>query len=234
MHDTRASAEEKEARWWETRMLFGSEGTSLLLPHLYAYRYPWEILPHIGALIEELGASLPRERFSKMGEGIWIAKSAHLAENVSIVAPSIIDEEAELRPGAFLRGGTLVGRRAVVGNSTELKNCILFDEVQVPHYNYVGDSVLGYRAQMGAGAVTSNVKGDRSPVLIRTTDGAVESGRKKCGAFLGDLAEIGCHAVLNPGTVIGRESRVYPLSSVRGCVPPHSIFKGADRIIPQK
>ncbi len=230
------ATEEKELpcpKGWETRALFQTRGTSLLFSHFLAFCYPWEILPHISELIAEAGASLPRDRFSKTGDGIWIAKSARLAENISIAPPCIIDEEAELRPGSFLRGGVLVGRRAVVGNSTELKNAILFDEVQVPHYNYVGDSILGYRAHMGAGAVTSNVKGDRSPIAIHTPEGNLETHRKKCGAFLGDLAEIGCHAVLNPGSIVGRECRVYPLASVRGYIPPRSIFKGKGCIVPQ-
>ncbi len=214
--------------------LWKQENSSLALPHVLAVRYPWEILASLGELIRALGEKLPRADFEERAAGIWVARSAKLAENVSLTGPLIIDAEAELRPGAFVRGGVIIGRRAVVGNSTELKNCILFDEAAVPHYNYVGDSILGYHAHLGAGAVTSNVKGDNSAVVIHTPFGDVDTGRRKCGAFLGDRAEVGCHAVLNPGTVIGCESRIYPLSFVRGYVPPQSIHKQNGSVVLQK
>ncbi len=216
------------------RALWRKEGSSLAYSHILAARYPWELLPSIGALIHTLGEALPSADYEEREAGIWVARSARLADGVSLTGPLIIDAEAELRPGAFVRGGVIIGRRAVVGNSTELKNCILFDEAAVPHYNYVGDSILGYHAHLGAGAVTSNVKGDNSAVVIHTPFGDADTGRRKCGAFLGDFAEIGCHAVLNPGTVIGRESRIYPLSFVRGYIPPASIHKVDGNIIPQK
>ncbi len=198
---------------------------------LALYVYPWQILPELATHIRTLGASLPNDRFERVGEEIWIAKSATVATSAEIVGPCIIDEDVGIRTGAFLRGSVLVGRGAVVGNSTELKNALLFDGVQVPHYNYVGDSVLGYRAHLGAGAVTSNVKSDRSPVVIRNGEERLETGLKKCGAMIGDRAEIGCGCVLNPGTVIGTAAQIYPLSSVRGCVPAGHIYKAADNIV---
>lgn len=170
----------------------------------------------------------------KKGENIWIAKSASVAPTAFINGPCIIGKEAEVRHCAFIRGNAIVGEGAVVGNSTELKNVILFNKVQVPHYNYVGDSILGFKAHMGAGSITSNVKSDKKPVVIKSADGAVETGRKKVGAFLGDNVEVGCGSVLNPGTVIGRQSNVYPLSSVRGVVPADSIFKKQDDIVTKK
>ena len=196
-------------------------------------KYPWEILPKIKDYILELGKTLPADKFEKRGEDVWVAKSAKfLSDNVYIAGPCIIDEEAEIRPGAFIRGSAIVGKGAVVGNSTELKNVILFNKVQVPHYNYVGDSILGFKAHMGAGSITSNVKSDKKLVVIKNgKDDQVETGLKKVGAFLGDNVEIGCGSVLNPGTVIGRESNVYPLSSVRGCVPPMHIYKREGQVI---
>ena len=188
-------------------------------------RYPWEALDRIGETVLSVGRELDPEKYDQVQENVWIAKSATVYPTATILAPCIIGEETEVRPGAFLRGNVLVGDRAVVGNSTELKNCILFDEVQVPHYNYVGDSILGYRAHMGAGAITSNVKGDKRDVVIRG-ECSYDTGRMKVGAMLGDDAEIGCGAVLNPGTVIGRESQVYPLTSVRGVIPARCIVKG--------
>ena len=187
--------------------------------------YPWEALSKIKETVLVLGASLDSERYDHPAEDVWIAKSASVAATASIAGPCIIGENTEVRPGAFLRGSILVGDHAVVGNSTELKNCILFDGVQVPHYNYVGDSILGYKAHMGAGAITSNVKGDKKNIVVHG-EAAYETGRKKFGAMLGDFAEIGCNSVLNPGTVIGRDSQVYPLSSVRGVVPARCIVKG--------
>ncbi len=196
--------------------------------------YPWEALSRIAEWICEIGKTLSSERFEQRGENIWVAKSAKVDKTAHIDGPCIIDEDAEVRHCAFIRGGALVGKGAVVGNSTELKNCILFDKVQVPHYNYVGDSVLGYYAHMGAGAVTSNVKSDQTPVVIRGIDTVYPTGRKKCGAMLGDHAEIGCNSVLNPGTVIGRHATVYPTSCVRGTVPTAHIYKDATHIVPKR
>lgn len=187
--------------------------------------YPWQALEHIGAWIVMLGKALPTQRYEQVAESVWIAKSAKVAPTASISGPCIIGEESEVRHCAFIRGNALVGNGAVVGNSTELKNVILFDRVQVPHYNYVGDSVLGFRSHLGAGAITSNVKSDKSPVAIRTDDQLIETGRKKVGAMIGDLVEVGCGCVLNPGTVLGKGCRIYPLSSVRGIVPPQVIYK---------
>lgn len=192
--------------------------------------YPWEVLGRIKEFIIELGNSLPEEKFEKRGENIWIAKNATVAPTAYIGAPCIIDEEAEIRHGAFIRGSAIVGKHAVVGNSTELKNVILFNYVQVPHYNYVGDSILGYKAHMGAGSITSNVKSDKTLVVVKGDD-RMETGLKKFGAMLGDHVEVGCNSVLNPGTVIGRNTNVYPLSSVRGVIAPDSIYKDAEHIV---
>lgn len=193
--------------------------------------YPWDILAQIGDFIVRLGEKLPADRFEERGEHIWIARSAKVAPTASITGPCIIDEHAEIRHCAFIRGNAIVGKQAVVGNSTELKNVILFNGVQVPHYNYVGDSILGYKAHMGAGAITSNVKSDKTNVVVKWKDGAIETGRKKVGAFVGDLVEVGCGSVLNPGTVIGRNAGVYPLSSVRGYVPENCIYKLRSEIV---
>lgn len=187
--------------------------------------YPWEALGKIKAAVLTIGQTLDPAAYERTGEDVWIAKSARIAPTATITGPCIIGEHTEVRPGAFLRGSILVGDGCVVGNSTELKNCILFDGVQVPHYNYVGDSILGHLAHMGAGAVTSNVKGDKRPVVVHG-ESEYETDCRKFGAMLGDRAEIGCNSVLNPGTVIGRDSQVYPLSSVRGVVPARSIVKG--------
>lgn len=193
--------------------------------------YPWEVLGEIGDYIIALGSTLPADEYERRGEDIWIAKDAVVFESAYIHGPCIIDHGAEVRHCAFIRGNALVGRNCVVGNSTELKNVVLFDNVQVPHYNYVGDSVLGYKSHMGAGSITSNVKSDKKLVTVKawSEDGKVteevETGRKKVGAMLGDNVEVGCGSVLNPGTVIGRESNIYPLSSVRGLVPGGSIYK---------
>lgn len=198
---------------------------------LEQFTYPWEALPALHDFIIKLGNTLPEERYEKRGENIWIAKSAKVAESAYIGAPAIIDEGAEIRHCAFVRESAIVGKDAVVGNSTELKNVILFNKVQVPHYNYVGDSILGYQAHMGAGAVTSNVKSDKTLVTIQAPFGRIETGLKKLGAMLGDQAEIGCNSVLNPGSVIGRWTNVYPLSRVRGYVPEKSIWKEQDQIV---
>ena len=192
--------------------------------------YPWEVLPKIHDFILRLGPALPEDRFEKRGEDIWIAKSAKVAPTACLNGPLIIDEEAEVRHCAFVRGNAIVGKGAVVGNSTELKNVVLFNKVQVPHYNYVGDSVLGFRAHMGAGSITSNVKSDKTLVVVKAGKNSVETGLKKMGAMLGDLVEVGCNSVLNPGTVIGRQSNVYPTSCVRGYVPERSIYKSKTEI----
>ena len=192
--------------------------------------YPWQALPYIGEWILAVGATLDPARFERTSEHIWIAKSARVAPTASISGPCIIGENTEVRHCAFIRGNALIGDGAVVGNSTELKNVLLLDGVQVPHFNYVGDSILGYKSHLGAAAITSNVKCDKSSVVIRAGTREIETGRKKVGAMIGDLVEIGCGCVLNPGTVIGRGSRVYPLSSVRGAVPPAVIYKDQHRI----
>ncbi len=193
--------------------------------------YPWEILPKIKEFIIALGNSLPSDRFEKRGENVWVAKSAHVFDSAYLGAPLIIDEEAEVRHCAFIRGAAIVGKGAVVGNSTELKNVILFDKVQVPHYNYVGDSILGYRAHMGAGSITSNVKSDKTLVILRDEGDVLETGMKKFGAMLGDCVEVGCGSVLNPGSVIGPNTNIYPLSMVRGFVPGGSIYKNKNEIV---
>lgn len=187
--------------------------------------YPWEVLPKIHDFILELGKSLPKELFEERGENIWVAKSAKVAPTACLNGPLIIDEEAEVRHCAFVRGNAIVGKGAVVGNSTELKNVVLFNKVQVPHYNYVGDSILGYKSHMGAGSITSNVKSDKTLVTVKGEGTAIETGLKKMGAMLGDNVEVGCNSVLNPGTVIGRNTNIYPTSMVRGVIPAGSIYK---------
>jgi len=198
------------------------------------YLYPWEVLPHIGRFIIETGKTLPEEEYTCIGENIWASKSAKIAPSASIHGPVIIGKDAEIRHCAFIRGNALIGEDAVVGNSTELKNVILFNKVQVPHYNYVGDSILGYKAHMGAGSITSNVKSDKKLVIVKTTEEKIETGLKKFGAMLGDEVEVGCNCVLNPGTVVGRCSNIYPLSSVRGVIPENSIYKSKDEIVRKK
>jgi len=193
--------------------------------------YPWEVLPKISSFILELGASLPEEEYEKRGENVWVARSAKVAPTAFIGGPAIIGKDAEVRHCAFIRGNAIVGEGAVVGNSTELKNVVLFNKVQVPHYNYVGDSILGYKSHMGAGSITSNVKSDKKLVVVKTPEGNIETGMKKFGAMLGDCVEVGCNSVLNPGTVIGRNTNVYPLSRVRGFVPEGHIFKAQDEIV---
>lgn len=187
--------------------------------------YPWEVLTKIGDFILALGESLSLDDYEKKGDNIWIAKSARVAPTASITGPAIIGKDAEIRHCAFIRGKAVVGEGCVVGNSTELKNVILFNKVQVPHYNYVGDSVLGFKSHMGAGSITSNIKSDRSPITISYDDKKVETGLVKMGAMIGDNVEVGCNSVLNPGTVIGRSSNIYPLSMVRGFIPEKSIYK---------
>lgn len=193
--------------------------------------YPWEVLEEIKAFILTLGEQLPKEEYDNPQEGVWIAKDATVFPSAYIAGPCIIDHQAEIRHCAFIRGSAIIGKGAVVGNSTELKNVVLFDGVQVPHYNYVGDSILGYKAHMGAGSITSNVKGDKKLVVIKNGDELIPTNRKKVGAILGDYAEIGCGSVLNPGTIIGRNTQVYPLCSVRGVVPANSMYKAGDKIV---
>lgn len=193
--------------------------------------YPWEVLPKIEEFIKELGNTLSSEEYEKRGEDIWIAKTATIAPTAYIKGPAIIGKNAEIRHCAFIRGKAIVGEGAVVGNSTELKNVILFNKVQVPHYNYVGDSILGYKAHMGAGSITSNVKSDKKLVVVKNKEEKIETGLKKFGAMLGDNVEIGCGSVLNPGTVIGKNTNVYPLSLVRGVVPSNSIYKKQNEIV---
>lgn len=193
--------------------------------------YPWEVLPEIGDFILELGNTLSSEEYDHPAEDVWIAKSAKVAPTACINGPVIIGKEAEVRHCAFIRGKAIIGEGAVVGNSTELKNAVLFNKVQVPHYNYVGDAVLGYKSHMGAGSICSNVKSDKKLVVVKDGDESIETGLKKFGAMLGDHVEVGCGSVLNPGTVIGRNSNIYPLSSVRGCVPANSIYKSRSEVI---
>lgn len=192
--------------------------------------YPWEALPKISDFIMKLGQNLSLEEYDKKGENIWIAKTAKVAPTAFINGPAIICANAEVRHCAFIRGNAIIGKSAVVGNSTELKNVILFDNVQVPHYNYVGDSILGYKAHMGAGSITSNVKSDKTLVTISCAE-KIETGLKKFGAILGDNVEVGCNSVLNPGTIVGKCSNIYPLSMVRGFVPGKSIYKNRNDIV---
>mgnify|MGYP002798753781 FL=1 len=196
--------------------------------------YPWEVLPKIKDFIIALGNTLDTNIYEKKGNNIWIAKSAKVAPTAFISGPVIIGEETEIRHCAFIRGNAIVGNHCVVGNSTELKNVILFNNVQVPHYNYVGDSILGYRSHLGAGSITSNVKSDKKLVIVKTEAGCMETGLKKFGAMIGDNVEVGCNSVLNPGTVIGKNSHIYPLSCVRGVVPANSIYKNQNEIVTKK
>lgn len=201
---------------------------------LEKYTYPWEVLPYINDYIIELGNKLDQEKYDKVGENIWVAKSAKVAPTAYIGAPAIIGENAEIRHCAFIRGKAIVGEGAVVGNSTELKNSILFNKVQVPHYNYVGDSILGYKAHMGAGSILSNVKSDKKLINVKKGKEQIETGLKKMGAMLGDEVEVGCGSVLNPGTVVGKNTNIYPLSSVRGVIPEKSVYKNKNEIIDKK
>ena len=187
--------------------------------------YPWEVLDDIKSFILALGPTLPADEYDNPSEGIWIARDAKVFPSAYIGSPCIIDHEAEVRHCAFIRGSAIVGKNAVVGNSVELKNVVLFDNVQTPHYNYVGDSILGYKAHMGAGSITSNVKSDKTLVVVKQPGEFIETGRKKFGAILGDNVEVGCNSVLNPGTVVGRRSSIYPTSCVRGVIPQDSIYK---------
>lgn len=207
---------------------------TLAKPLLEGLTYPWEALPKIGDFIKEIGKTLPTDIYEEVEENVWIAKSAKIYPNNYITGPCIIGERTEVRPGAFIRGNALVGNDCVVGNSTELKNVILFNHVQVPHYNYVGDSVLGFYSHMGAGSITSNVKADKTLVHVKSAGFDIDTGLKKFGAMLGDHVEIGCNSVLNPGSVICQDSNVYPVSMVRGVVPAHSIYKDKGTIVEKR
>ena len=212
------------------RDLYDLEHT-LARDYLARFTYPWEALGGIGDMILALGETLPHEDFEHTTDNVWIARDANVFPTATVIGPCIIGRGTEVRPGAFIRGNALVGDNCVVGNSTELKNVILFDNVQVPHYNYVGDSILGYKAHMGAGSITSNVKSDKALVIVHNQGEELPTGRKKVGAMLGDRVEVGCNSVLNPGTVIGRDSNVYPVSCVRGVIPPESIWKTGGVIV---
>ncbi len=210
--------------------LYSLEET-LAKPLLERCEYPWDALPLIKDFIMELGATLPADEYDLKGENVWIHKTAKIYPNNYIAGPCIIGAGTEVRPGAFIRGNALVGEGCVVGNSTELKNVILFNKVQVPHYNYVGDSILGFKAHMGAGSITSNVKSDKQLVVVKNEGENIKTGLKKFGAMLGDNVEVGCNSVLNPGTIIGKFSNVYPTSCVRGVIAEHSIFKNSGKVI---
>ncbi len=214
----------------KTRELYNLEMT-IASPLLEKCEYPWEALAKIKDFVIELGKTLDKEVFEEVSEKVWIAKSAKIFPSAYIAAPCIIDEGSEVRHSAFIRGSVIVGKNCVVGNSTEMKNSIIFDNVQIPHFNYVGDSVLGYKSHLGAGAVTSNVKSDKTLVTIKIDDGKVETGLKKFGAMVGDFTEVGCNSVLCPGTVIGKNCTVYPLSRVRGFLKENSIFKSQEDIV---
>lgn len=197
---------------------------------LAKFRYPYEALPELGAWIAAVGPQLSSDEYEKRGEQIWIHKSAKVAQSVSLTGPLIVCANAELRHCAYFRGNVLIGAGSVAGNSCEFKNSLLFDSVEAPHYNYVGDSILGYHAHMGAGSITSNIKSDRKNIVIRTDDGAIETGLRKIGAILGDYVEVGCGTVLNPGSVVGKNTMIYPLTSVRGTVPANTIVKRMDEM----
>ena len=214
----------------EIKDLFDLDKT-IAAPLFEGKKYPWEVLDGIKEYILQLGPTLPEDEFDNPEEGVWIAKDVTVFKTAYIGSPCIIDYGAEIRQCAFIRGSAIVGKNCVVGNSTELKNVVLFDNVQVPHYNYVGDSVLGFKSHMGAGSITSNVKSDKTLVVVKSGDETVETGRKKFGAMLGDYVEVGCNSVLNPGTVIGRNSSIYPTSCVRGVIPENSIYKDKDNIV---
>ena len=213
----------------KTAELF-EENHTLAWPYLIAKENPWELIPIIKDVILEIGNTLDPEVYKPPSEGVWIAKSATIAPTAAIGAPTIVGENAQIRHGAYIRGSVLIGEGCVVGNSSELKNCILFDKVQVPHFNYVGDSILGYKAHLGAGAITSNVKGDRTPISIKNGDEIIQTGSRKLGAILGDYAEVGCNAVVNPGCIIGQRTVVYPTASVRGVIPSDSLVKAGKDI----
>lgn len=201
---------------------------------LKKYTYPWEVLPEIKNYIIDLGNTLNTKLYTKQADNIWIAKNAKIAPTAYIIGPAIIGENTEVRHCAFIRGNAIVGNNCIIGNSTELKNVILFNNVQVPHYNYVGDSILGFKSHMGAGSITSNVKSDKKLIIIKNNTNTIETGLKKVGAMLGDNVEIGCGTVLNPGSIIGKNTNIYPLSNVRGVIPENSIYKNKNEIICKK
>lgn len=211
-------------------------GSLLSLEHTIAkdlfggVEWPWDVIPKISEFIIELGQTLSAEKYDRIGENIWVSKSAKISQTASLNGPLIVDEDVEIRHCAYIRGSSIIGKGAVVGNSTEIKNSVLFDRTNVPHYNYIGDSILGYKAHMGAGSITSNVKSDKSIIKVLYNGNRIDTGLKKFGAIVGDFVEVGCNAVLNPGTIIGKNSSVYPLSSVRGVVPTNSIYKSANTI----
>ena len=211
--------------------LWKHQNSSLALPFIRKFEHPWDIFSHIGDIINEIAIGLNMDEYDLIDENVWIAKDVSVASTATIKGPCIIGKGTEVRPGAFIRGKVIIGENTVIGNSTELKNCILFDGVKVPHFNYVGDSILGYQSHLGAGAVTSNVKSDKTPVSLKLGDERIETGRKKLGALLGDFVEVGCNSVLNPGTIIGEHSNVYPLSFVRGYVAANSIYKSEGTIV---
>ena len=205
--------------------------------YLLQFTYPWEALKGISDFIKEIGPKLDPEIYEQRGEDIWVAKSAKVFPSAYLNGPLIIDEDAEVRHCAFIRGSAIVGKGSVIGNSTELKNVIIFNSVQVPHYNYVGDSILGHKSHMGAGSITSNVKSDKTLVVVKDcydTKEEIETGLKKFGAMLGDYVEVGCNSVLNPGTVIGKNTNIYPLSRVRGVVPANRVFKDKDNVVEKR
>lgn len=208
----------------KTKELFDTTKT-IAKDYLDRFEYPWEALAGLGDYILELGKTLPESEYTKYTEQIWVHKSVKLPPTIAIAGPLIIEEGAEIRHCAFIRGKVIIGKKAVIGNSCELKNSIVFDEAQIPHFNYIGDSVIGYKSHMGAASLTSNLKSDKTPICIHCEDGEIQTGLKKIGGMVGDEVEVGCGSVLNPGTIIGKKSNVYPLSSVRGCVGSHCIYK---------
>ena len=212
-------------------ILWGNVEHSLFFPFLSDFSRPWDSISYIGDFIDMISRDLDKNDYYFIDDRIFISKSATVSKNAVIIGPCIVGPHSEIRSGAFIRGNAIIGEKCVIGNSTELKNSILFDSVQIPHFNYVGDSILGYKAHFGAGVITSNVKSDKTPVKIKFEGHTIDTGRKKLGALVGDHVEVGCNAVLNPGTVIGRNSTVYPLSSVRGVIPENSIYKSQDNII---
>ena len=214
----------------ETKSLYKTSNTSVAFEFIQSFKYPWQIIPLIESCILDIGKTLSKDYY-RIGESIWISKSAKIEKSASIDGPCIICENAEIRHSAYIRKNVIVGRNCVVGNSTELKNCILFDNVQAPHYNYVGDSILGYKSHLGAGAIISNLKGDKSEISIKYDEKTINTGLKKLGAMVGDFVEIGCGSVLNPGAIIGVNTNIYPLSSVRGCLSSNLIYKAHNCII---